>query len=177
MRHPRVVALVVSAAAVLAVALAPIAQAAPAERAFALSAAGLVSFDPAAPAAATTKAITGVAAGETLVGLDVRPQNGMLYALGVNATADTGTLYVLGRDTAAASPVGTPGAIALTLSGVPLDLPAEDYGFDVNPTVDRIRVTTGSGLNFRLNPATGAPVDADPVGAGVNPDSPLNGAT
>jgi hypothetical protein len=28
------------------------------------------------------------------------------------------------------------------------------YGFNFNPTVDRIRVVTGSGLNFRLNPDT-----------------------
>ena len=32
-------------------------------------------------------------------GIDVRPQNGMLYALGVNDTTDTATLYVLSTTT------------------------------------------------------------------------------
>jgi uncharacterized protein DUF4394 len=163
---------------------APVASAAPAERAFALSNNELLSFVPAAPGSATTKPIIGVVAGETLVGIDVRPQNGMLYGVGVNATADTATLYVIGRETGQAGVVGTPSSIALTTNGVTtVDLPAGDYGFDVNPAADRIRVTTASGLNFRINPNTGAAVDGDNTGlssglvTGTNPDGPLNGAT
>ena len=54
------------------------------------------------------------------------------------------------------------------------------YGFDFNPTVDRIRVTTGTGLNFRVNPNNGAAVDGDNGGAGgsvagTNPDGAING--
>src|SRR5262245_26849455 len=37
--------------------------------------------------------ISNVTAGETLVAIDVRPQTQRLYALGVNATNDTATLY------------------------------------------------------------------------------------
>jgi Domain of unknown function (DUF4394)/FG-GAP-like repeat len=47
------------------------------------------------------------------------------------------------------------------------DLPASGYGMDFNPQVDRIRVTTDTGLNFRLNPNNGAL-------AGL--DTPINGA-
>ena len=85
----------------------PAAFATPAERAFALSGSQLLSFDPAAPGEATTKAVIGVIAGETLVGIDVRPQNGMLYGLGVDAMANTATLYVIGRETGQAGVVGT----------------------------------------------------------------------
>jgi hypothetical protein len=38
-------------------------------------------------------AITGITMGETLVAIDVRPQNEGLYGLGVDATANTATLY------------------------------------------------------------------------------------
>jgi hypothetical protein len=187
-RVPRVrragtLAAAVAAVACLGASAAPAAFAAPAEQAFALSGSQLLTFDPAAPGEATTKAITGVIAGETLVGIDIRPQNGMLYGLGVNATADTATLYVIGRETGSAGVIGTAGSIAFTTNGVTVvDLPAGDYGFDVNPVADRIRVTTASGLNFRVNPNTGGPVDGDTglaLGSvsGVNPDGALNGAT
>jgi hypothetical protein len=160
-----------------------VAFAAPAERAFALSDNQLLTFDPAAPSGATTKPIIGIVAGETLVGIDVRPQNGMLYGLGVNATANTATLYVIGRETGQAGVVGTASSVAFTTNGVTaVDLPAADYGFDVNPSTDRVRVTTASGLNFRINPNTGGPVDGDTGLApgsvpGVNPDGAINGAT
>ena len=172
-----------AALACLGAAGAPAALAAPAERAFALSDNRLLTFDPAAPGDATTKPIIGIVAGETLVGIDVRPQNGMLYGLGVNATANTATLYVIGRETGQAGVVGTTGSVAFTTNGVTaVDLPAADYGFDVNPANDRVRVTTASGLNFRVNPNTGAVVDGDNglapgLVSGVNPDGGLNGAT
>src|SRR5690349_15015286 len=97
-----------AATIVVACIAAPAASAAPAQRAFALSGSGadLLAFDPAAPAATTSRAILGIAPGETLVGIDVRPANGMLYALGVNAATDTATLYVLGRDTGQLGVVG-----------------------------------------------------------------------
>jgi hypothetical protein len=161
---------------------APAAFAAPAEQAFALSDNRLLTFDPAVPSGATAKPIVGIVAGETLVGIDVRPQNGMLYGLGVNAGANTATLYVIGRETGQAGVVGTASSVALTNGVTAVDLPAADYGFDVNPATDRVRVTTASGLNFRVNPNTGAPVDGD-TGltpgsvSGVNPDGALNGAT
>ena len=67
--------------------------------AFALSGSNLISFHPASPTVANTTAITGVNASETLVGIDFRPQNGLLYGLGVNAASDTATLYVISQRT------------------------------------------------------------------------------
>ncbi|GAA1808133.1 hypothetical protein GCM10009795_061690 [Nocardioides hankookensis] len=159
------------------------AHAAPADTAYALNGSSLLSFATADPSDVTAKPITGVAAGDTLVGLDVRPQNGQLYALGVNATADTATVYVVHEQTGYAAVVGTPGSVSFTTDGATtVDLPdpaTVGYGFDINPAVDRIRVTAGS-LNFRVNPNTGAPVDGNNgggVATGTNPDGPTNSGT
>lgn len=143
----------------------------------------LVRFNSATPGTVTNVAVSGLAAGETLVGIDFRPATGQLFGLAVNATANTGTVVLLDPQTGAATAIGTPGSVALVDgSGNPIDLPATGYGFDFNPTVDRIRVVTSSGLNFRLNPNTGTAVDGDNGQAadsvtGVNPDGPISGST
>ena len=142
----------------------------------ALSADGttLVRFDSAAPATLAGNAISGIVVGETLVGIDYRPLTGELYGLAVNAAADTGTLYLLPVGAGAATAIGVPGSIAFVSGGGAVDLPAGGYGMDFDPTVDRIRITTESGLNFRIDP-TGAPVDGDVIAAGTNPDIAING--
>lgn len=142
----------------------------------------VVRFTSATPGTVTSVAITGVTAGETLVGIDYRPQTGQLYALGVNTATDTATLYLLDPQTGAASAVGAAGQIQFVDAAgtaVQLGEPAEGYGFDFNPTVDRVRVTSASGLNFRVNPNNGAPVDGN-LGLttavnGTNTDGIING--
>ena len=153
--------------------------------AFALGAGGtsLIRFDPTTPGTTTTVAVTGVTAGEVLAGLDGRPQTGQTYGFGVNATANTASLYLLDPQSGAATVVGTASQIAFVdAGGSPVDLPdpaTVGYGMDFNPTVDRLRIVTGSGLNFRVNPNTGAPVDGNlnsGTPAGINPDAALNGS-
>jgi hypothetical protein len=111
-----------------------------------------------------SRAITGLPGGENIVGLDVRPLNGQLYALG-----KTSRLYVINPRTGAARQVGaTPFIPALA---------GASFGFDFNPTVDRIRVTSDAEQNLRLNPDTGAVAGVDTnlayapgdPGAGTNP--------
>jgi len=130
------------------------------------------------PSNSATVAISGVAIGETLIGIDFRPATGQLMGLGVNATADTGTLYILDPQTGTATPVGVSGSIALrdTANAV-VDLPptTAGYGIDFNPTSDFLRITTGTGLNFRINPSTGTAFDSDPVSPGNQPDTAING--
>lgn len=139
----------------------------------------LVRLGAAAPGTTTTVAIMGLTAGESLVGLDFRPQTGQLLALGINPVADNGTLYRLDPQSGVATAIGATGLIAFVdAAGAVVDLPdpaVADYGFDVNPAVDRVRVTARSGLNFRINPNTGAPVDGG-AGAGTNPDNGINGS-
>jgi len=92
--------------------------------------------------------ISGIAGGQTLVGLDSRPATGQLFALGYNGSG-TAQLYTINATTGAATAVGSTVALALGAS-------TERIGFDFNPTVDRIRVTSSNLANFRLNPNNGA---------------------
>jgi hypothetical protein len=155
--------------------------------AYALSGTNLLAFDTANPTTTTTTAITGITTGETLVGIDFRAQNGFLYGLGVNPTADNATLYSISTRTGVAGIVGPmAGTIAFTNDmGVTVDLPdpeMQGYGIDFNPAADRFRVVAGA-LNFRVNPNTGAPIDGNGDGSapnaanGINPDGPISGLT
>ncbi|QJX45736.1 DUF4394 domain-containing protein [Hymenobacter taeanensis] len=116
----------------------------------ATSVVSLVTFDAATPGTFTaTVPITGLGTGQTLVGLDSRPNTGELFALGYNPTGTQAQLYTINRLTGAATTVGA----ALTLN---LGTTTSRIGFDFNPTVDRIRVTGSNLTNFRLNPNNGA---------------------
>ncbi|GAB2941268.1 hypothetical protein GCM10027048_02170 [Hymenobacter coalescens] len=137
---------------------------------FGLSGSDLTSVNLASPATSQTRvAITGVAAGQTLVGLDFRPATGELFALGYDpaAAGNNARLYVLDQTTAVATPVGA-AAVRLELGGS-----MERIAFDFNPTVDRIRVAGTNDANYRLNPNNGALVDGDPNTAGIQPDANL----
>ena len=94
----------------------------------------------------TTVPITGLGSGEEILAIDIRPTTGELYALG-----SLSRLYVLDARTGVATQVGADGAF--TLNGIGS---GGSFGFDFNPTVDRIRVTSSLEQNLRLNPATGA---------------------
>lgn len=147
------------------------------QRAFALDGNALVSFDLRRPSAVTTTALTGVSAGDDLVAVAVRPQNTMLYALGVNQTAKTYRLYAIARPTNTATPVGA--AFQFTESdGVTVSAPTgTNWGMAFSPTSDRVRVVTNTGRNFRINATTGAGIDTDANAVnGVNSDSAISGA-
>ena len=116
----------------------------PAERVYAVNGAGeLVSFDANRASTVLSRvALTGLNAGERLVGIDFRPANNVLYGLG-----STSQLYIIEPRTGIAARVGPP--LSTSLIG-------SEFGFDFNPTVDRIRVVSDSGQNLRLHPDTGA---------------------
>ena len=109
----------------------------------------LMIFNPFNPVP-IVKAITGLQSGEMLFGIDFRPANGQLYAIG-----STSRLYTINTSNGAATLVGS-GPFSPALTG-------RDVGMDFNPTVDRIRVVSNSGQNLRLNPNDGtvAAVDGD----------------
>ncbi len=93
--------------------------------------------------------ITGLTAGQTIVGMDVRPLDLGLYALGYDAMTRAYQLYSINTATGAATAINsTPGTIHLGMG--------EKISFDFNPTVDRIRVVSTNDSNYRLNPITGA---------------------
>ena len=138
---------------------------------------GLVLIDPNNGAALNLAPvrIAGVAAGQTLVGIDYRPADNLLYALGYDATvanpAPNSQVYLLNPGTNVVMPVGP--AVRLELGG-----PAERIGFDFNPVADRIRVVSTNDANYRLFPATGgiAGTDTNLAYAGGSPVNPGVGA-
>ena len=107
--------------------------------------------------------ITGLQSGESVLGIDFRPANGKLYALGSSSR-----LYVVNPTSGAATAVGT-GTFAVPLSGAA-------FGFAFDPVADRVRVVSDAGQNMRIDPDTGAVVDSDPNAAGTQPDANLNPA-
>lgn len=102
----------------------------------------IFSFDTAAPGASSAAiAISGLSAGESVLGIDFRPTNGVLYGLG-----SSGRLYTINSATGTAT-------LASTLS---TGLTGGDYDISFNPTVDRLRIVGTSGQNLRVNVDTGA---------------------
>jgi hypothetical protein len=101
------------------------------------------------PGTVTNRGATaGLQAGETIVGIDFRPANNLLYALG-----STSRVYILDTLTAAAVQVGV-NPFTPSLNGTA-------YGFDINPTADLIRVHSDAEQNLRLDPKTGATAATD----------------
>ncbi|MGH9935239.1 MAG: DUF4394 domain-containing protein, partial [Blastocatellia bacterium] len=110
---------------------------------------GLLSFNagnPGMPTAVT--AITGLNASETLLGMDFRPANGLLYAV-----SNQSNVYIINTATGAAVPVS---AMAFTpaVSGM-------NFGVDFNPVPDLIRFVSDAGQNLRLRPTNGAVAGTD----------------
>ena len=97
----------------------------------------LSRFNTSTPTSTTTPLISGVTAGEQLVGIDFRPQTGQLYGLGVDATANTATLYLIDPQTGVVTVVGTASQIAFVqadgTTSVDFPDPSAGYGFDFNP--------------------------------------------
>jgi hypothetical protein len=105
----------------------------------------LVKFPLGAPGLVTTTAINGLVDGEKIVGLDIRPADGKIYALGT-----TSRVYTIDRKTAQATAVSKqPFTPALAGQG---------WGMDFNPVVDKIRVVTEFDQNLRLDPTSGSVV-------------------
>ena len=135
------------------------------------------------PGTATTVAITGVTAGETLVGIDYRAQTGQLFSFGVNDAANNGTVYVHRSADGVATVVGTASQVAFVDgSGTPVDLPAGRLRLRLRFQSDggsHPRRHATRALNFRLNPVNGTAVDGNlnntaAPPAGTNTDGPIN---
>jgi len=109
----------------------------------------------------SSKALSGLAAQERLLGIDYRVARGQLYGLG-----SSGQLYRINTQDGTLTPVGTPNPLPA------LDR-AKEWGFDFNPTVDRIRVVNDAGFNLRLHPDTGAVVDGNADQPGLQHDGSL----
>lgn len=116
----------------------------------------LASFDRATGAVRTVEAISGIGAGETVVGIDFRPRNGALVALTKDA-ANVGRIYT----------VAVPSGVASAPQMLSMPLAGTRFGIDFNPAADALRIVSDTGQNLRVNITTAA----------VTVDGPLNPAT
>ncbi len=126
----------------------------------ALTASGkLISFNRAAPSTLVgTVSLTGVASGESLIGIDMRPANKLLYALG-----DKGNLYTIEPSTGTATLTTRLTADAGDTTAPFTALSGTAFGIDFNPAADRLRVVSNTGLNLRINVDTGATFTDTPI--------------
>lgn len=103
--------------------------------------------------------VTGIRNNGSLLGIDYRPANRLLYGL-----SDTNEIYTINSITGAATFVSR------------LDTPflgGFQSGVDFNPQVDRLRVVGSNGQNFRIDVELGAvTVDTDLSFGGGNNTSP-----
>ncbi|OYX09711.1 MAG: hypothetical protein B7Z08_04075 [Sphingomonadales bacterium 32-68-7] len=98
----------------------------------------LVTFQSTNPSTFTsTRAISGTAA--TMLGIDFRDSNNLLYGLG-----DDLRLYTIDIGTGVASAIG--GQLSLT---------GTNFGFDFNTALDALRIVSNNGTNYVVNPNTG----------------------
>ncbi len=116
----------------------------------------LLIFNPTQASTIASKTISGLQMGEMILGIDMRPVSSQLYALG-----SSNRIYTINLANGMATVVGTM-PFTTALSGT-------SFGFDFNPTVDRIRVVSNTGQNLRLNPITGGIASVDPP---LNPGTP-----
>lgn len=101
----------------------------------------LATFSVGTASAGTPVAVTGLNAGESLVGIDFRPVNRTLVGVTTQSR-----LVALNSATGAATLLST---LSSPLSGTA-------FGVDFNPVPDRLRVISNTGQNFRINVDTGA---------------------
>ncbi len=95
------------------------------------------------PVTSLTRAISGLPAGVKVEGIDFRPVNGQLHALGSN-----GVLYTINLSSGAAA----------MLSTVSEPLDGTSFGVDFNPVADRLRIVSNNRQNLRVNVMTGAAI-------------------
>jgi hypothetical protein len=124
----------------------------------------LVSFKPLTPGTFDTDvAISGLQAGEAIVGLDIRPSNGALYAL-----TDAGHVYLVDTTTGAVS-----GSVTLTANTLDLTAPftalsGTHFGVDFSPADNVLRVQSDTGQNLRVDVEAGTVI----TDGNLNPATP-----
>lgn len=124
----------------------------------------LLIFNPQSPTSpAVSKPISGIQTGEAIVGIDFRPANGQLYALGSSSR-----IYTINASSGAATVVGELMTMPMGSTPQPLALSGTSFGFDFNPVVDRIRIVSNTGQNLRVHPNTAVAL----VDSMLNPGMP-----
>ncbi|PKV83266.1 uncharacterized protein DUF4394 [Streptomyces sp. TLI_146] len=124
------------------------------------------------------RAVTGLVGDQKLIGIDYRPQDGLMYGVG-----DQGGIYTI------KTPPATSDVVVTKVSQLQVALYGTNFDIDFNPAADRLRLISDNGQNLRHNlydhttvedtilttpPATGP---ARGVTAAAYTNNDLNGAT
>ena len=131
-------------------------------------------IDTANIAGATTATITGLAAGDRFVGIDLRPKDNKIYGVTLS-----NKIYTVDQSTGATSFVVALGSAVIN--------PSLGYGIDFNPVADfgtgaSLRLISSAGSNFAVNVATGvvgnqaSNIGTGFTGAGYSNSNPLPSA-
>jgi hypothetical protein len=123
----------------------------------------LVYFDRTTGAIRSAKSITGLASGESILGIDFRPSDAALYAL-----ATSGNLYLVDVTSARAVLRSTLTADSADTTSPFVALDGEVFGVNFNPVADRLRIVSNTGQNLRINVDTGATT----TDGALNPGTP-----
>lgn len=112
----------------------------------------IVSFKLATPGTIDASvALGGLAAGERLLGFDVRPKDGLLYGISSN-----GRIVTIDPVTGAVTVKATLAADAADTTAPYTAIIGSSFAVDFNPLADRLRVIGNTGQSLRINVDTGA---------------------
>jgi uncharacterized repeat protein (TIGR01451 family) len=127
----------------------------------------LLHFDTVVPGTILSSTpITGLQAGENILGMDFRPGAGgnrSLYAIG-----STNRLYTLDTTTGTATLVASLSADPTDATSPFTGLTGSQFGVDFNPVPDRLRVVSDIGQNLRINVENGLVI----TDTNLNPGTP-----
>jgi len=127
----------------------------------------LISFNAALPQkVCTSVTLTGQQDSENIVGIDVRPADASLYALG-----STGRLYTADAASGALTLKSTLAASVGDTSAPYAGLVGTEFGIDFNPGNDLLRIVSDSGQNLRTTPDSGTTTSD----TALNPVGPVLG--
>ena len=122
----------------------------------------LLQFTPGGSSSVSSlKTISGLQAGESIIGIDYRPADGKLVALA--KSGNVGQLYTINTTNGQATLIPRMGTNPLTLAGT-------RYGIDFNPVPGALRIISDNEENYRLV------FSPDFTSYTVNIDTPLNPA-
>ncbi|MGV3602259.1 MAG: DUF4394 domain-containing protein [Dyadobacter fermentans] len=132
--------------------------------AYALTDSGMLKiFNPQNGTEFGTKMITPIP-GVTLHGIDLRPVNGRLYAMGSDSK-----IYGIDLGSGAATEL-----VSLKLSdNTPVMLSGMHFGVDFNPVADRLRVVSDNGQNLRIDVSNGVTTVDQPLKIGMSGPTPF----
>lgn len=135
----------------------------------------LIAFNRDNTSAVTVGTITGLASGESLVGIDFRAttatQNGQSLNGTLYGVSNSNRLYTINTNTGQATQVGS-GTFSPGLDGT-------SFGIDFNPAPDRLRVVSNTDQNLRLvadgvTAPAGTVADGNATLDGLQPDTALS---